>query len=110
MNDLLASRMWTAVAQVLAAALGVIALSVIPASAKCKETNVSTFAENYKDKEITAREEAVSSWEDKTRDLYGKGWAYWTKSADPTLVCKPFLKSSVVCTATARPCFYPLGQ
>jgi hypothetical protein len=80
------------------------------ASAECKKATVSAFAENYREKEAQAREDAVSAWEDKARGLHGKGWAYWTKSKNPTLVCQPLLKSSVGCTATARPCFYPLGQ
>jgi hypothetical protein len=77
-------------------------------SGRQKHSTVAASAEN--EKEDQARENAVSAWEDKTRDLYGKGWAYWTKSTNRRVVCQPLVKNSVSCTATANPCFYPMGQ
>lgn len=90
------------------ALLAAAALNASPAAAKCKHSTVAASAEN--EKEDQARENAVSAWEDKTRDLYGKGWAYWTKSTNRRVVCQPLVKNSVSCTATANPCFYPMGQ
>jgi hypothetical protein len=85
------------------------ALGVTQAQAKCKGS-VSASAENYREKEDQAREDAVSAWEDKVRNLHGKGWAYWTKAENSSVTCVPLLKSSVLCTAKAKPCFYELGQ
>jgi hypothetical protein len=93
---------------VAAAMLAAAALSADAANAKCKPTTVAASAENAK--EDQARDDATSAWEDKTRDLYGKGWAYWTKSTNRRVTCVPLAKDSVSCTATANPCFYPLGQ
>ncbi len=93
-----------------AAVLLFAAANAAPARAQCKTTAVSASAENYLEKEKQARDDAISAWEDKARDLNGKGWAYWTKSKDRNVVCQRLLKSSVMCTATAKPCFYPLGQ
>lgn len=84
-------------------------LGAAPAQAKCLGA-VSASAENYREKEDHAREDAVSAWEDKVRDLHGKAFAYWTKSAGSSVACVPLLKSSVLCTAKAKPCFYELGQ
>ena len=100
---------WRGAGTVVLAVLFVL-IGAVAARAECKQTTVSASAENYREKEAQAREDAVSGWEDKTRDTYGKGWAYWTKAKSPRLVCVPLLKSSVLCTATATPCFYPLGQ
>ena len=102
-------RRWGAAGAVVMA-LFAAALSAGPAAAKCKPATVSASAENYLEKWDQAREDAVSAWEDKTRDLHGKGWAYWTKSTNRSVTCVPLLKSSVLCTAKANPCFYPLGQ
>ena len=93
---------------VAAAVLAAAALSADAANAKFKPTPVAASAENAK--EDQARDDATSAWEDKTRELYGKGWAYWTKSTNRRVVCQPLVKNSISCTATANPCFYPLGQ
>ena len=95
-------------ATLMAVAVLAAAFSASAANAKCKPTTVAASAEN--ENEDQARDNAVSAWEDKTRDLYGKGWAYWTKSTNRSVSCVPLLKNSVLCTAKANPCFYPLGQ